>query len=302
MGGCQSELADNLFEAGQDILRSRDLGFNSLDTAPRHRAVSDRPVTMACCGKDNEEKETGVRHTSTRAPGTIHEPAFEPRRPTILESITTKPGNREEGQGIQDRSRRRHGARPPSIEPRARRGHPRANLASGSGGSVPFRDAREARARPSSRRLTQRPPRVSTTAGSRTGLDFHPIPPRDADQLSHTRLFRLNSSSRSADAPMSSSASSSPRSGAACSSSAAPRCPRVTPTCCPTDSTPMATSAAPSPTSTRRTPATPASPRLISPSARCFTTTIPNSTPPCTSSPRIPCAWRSAPRRPSRPA
>lgn len=94
VGGCQSELADNLFEAGQDILRSRDLGFNSLDTAPRHRAVSDRPVTMACCGKDNEEKETGVRHTSTRAPGTIHEPAFEPRRPTILESITTKPGNR----------------------------------------------------------------------------------------------------------------------------------------------------------------------------------------------------------------
>ena len=136
-----SELADNLFEAGQDILRSRDLGFNSLDTAPRHRAVSDRPVTMACCGKDNEEKETGVRHTSTRAPGTIHEPAFEPRRPTILESITTKPGNRGGGTGIQDRSRRRHGARPPSIEPRARRGHPRANLASGSGrfGAVPRR-------------------------------------------------------------------------------------------------------------------------------------------------------------------
>ena len=99
VGGCQSELADNLFEAGQDILRSRDLGFNSLDTAPRHRAVSDRPVTMACCGKDNEEKETGVRHTSTRAPGTIHEPAFEPRRPTILESITTKPGNRGGGKG-----------------------------------------------------------------------------------------------------------------------------------------------------------------------------------------------------------
>lgn len=54
---------------------------------------------MACCGKDNEEKETGVRHTSTRAPGTIHEPEFEPRRPTILESITTKPGNRGGGTG-----------------------------------------------------------------------------------------------------------------------------------------------------------------------------------------------------------
>ena len=161
-----------------DILRSRDLGFNSLDTAPRHRAVSDRPVTMACCGKDNEEKETGVRHTSIRAPRTIHEPAFEPRRPTILESITTKPGNGEEGREFK-RSRRRHGPRPPSIEPRTRRGHPRVDLASGSGGSAPFRDAREARARPSSRRLTQRPPRVSsTTAGSRTGLDFHPISPR----------------------------------------------------------------------------------------------------------------------------
>ena len=74
MGGCQSELADNLFEAGQYILRSRDLGFNSLDAAPRHRAVSDRPVTMACCGKDNEEKETGVRHTSTRAQGPVTNP------------------------------------------------------------------------------------------------------------------------------------------------------------------------------------------------------------------------------------